>query len=527
MNRLHKLELFLVFTILFTFVESSINVAAYKSRIRNCPYSGLKTNECQNPLTPRLHEQNVKYRLQLGIAYNKYTGASGLPVLYNGEYTQNITTKNNRTYTIPSEYSVYDILTNYSFDQKLFKRRSEFNDYVYNDTKLFPNGIQSNIIDLENKFNGVSDIVLTTLAYPLYNLSYRPHVYRLDDSMVEVLDMLPNEYDQEIYYQFIDQWGTDVIVSAIVGGQAQRITYAKTCYIHTTGIDILNQEEIRLNNQLKFKYTGNVAIDNTYSQYSSAQVINIFGGNPIIFDSNDWNKRVDSFDSEYSVFINFKTVPIHDFMDNIRKKHIQRAIEERYHMSQQNISIPVTASLTYNGLSWVNPLMKETNLTYDGSTMYDFCDMVDYQRLLKPYYFKTMPQCGWTSITGTGPLKGVCGKVYNKICHNSNTFTIDNHRQHCRNTLNYKFSCNMDNNGYVWVSTPMGSGQKVNTGCSNYNMQFGVPSPYISSLDRMILMALDRPIVNNVHALCCVDNQFYLNNLVCDAGILQSQCKKF
>lgn len=506
---------------------SIVNVIAYKSRIKNCPYSGLKSNECHNPLTPRNQiNDNHKYKLQLGIAYNPHTGAVGLPVLYNGNYDQNITTKNNRTYTVPNEYMMTNITTNYTFDQQLFKNRTSFNNYVYNTTKLYPNGIESNIIDLEGKFNGVSDIILTTLAYPLYNLSYKSDIHRLDDYMVEVLNMLPEEYDQEMYYEFIDQWGTDVIVSATVGGQAQRITYAKTCFVHGSSINILDQEAIRLNNQLRFKYTGNIKMDNNYEQYSSAQVLNIFGGNPIILDPTDWNKRVDSFDGEYSVFINFETKPLHHFMNISKKNNLKRAIEERYHQIDQNINIPVTTTLTNNGVSWLNPLVQTNNLTYGGTNVYDFCSMINYKKLLSPYYTPTVPQCGWSSIVGNTQLSGVCRNIYHKIVTKTDKVPVSLHHTHCTNTLNYKTSCNMDNNGYVWVSTPQGNGLKVSTGCSSYTMKFDIAS-YVNGLGRKIVEASDRQYINNVSAMCCIDNQFYLNNLVLDAGILQSQCKPF
>lgn len=529
---------YIIAFLLFCCVYSNtLNKIAFDSRINNCPYSDFKRNNCYETLRNSLTLNNDP-NLRLGTGYNRFTHTTGLPVLDKLIESQNVTTITGNNIQIPTDYHLENLTTEYVMNQHLFENYTSFNNYLSSGNNIYYNGFNTQMEQFKELFNGQVKISITEINYPLYNLSYSEKIHKLDKYMIEAIEMLPESFNDTIYRQFIDYWGTDVVISAIVGGKIERMVASKSCYVSAVnGFNVMDQEQQRMIQELKLKYTGNILVDTNYNHFRSAQVYNIFGGNPTIVDINDFDKRVKTFDGKYSVFTKVQTEPLYNYIKNVIVRENMKKLIEKIQIEtiQDDVVKPVLvrSTMLHNGYSWNVPIIKSDEIMRNTNVTYKFCDLIDFYHAVKIYFMDPNDDdCSWDDVMTDHDacrlkyqLANTGGRLWGERM-SFDSYPIYNHQNKCKATVNRNFSCVMDNEGYVTAVGPGGNGTRVNKGCSvsYWNLLY---DNYLVGLNRRINDARGASTHNNLYFNCCIDRDYYFSDLNIDFGHLSSKCKTF
>ncbi|HLX53819.1 MAG TPA: MAC/perforin domain-containing protein, partial [Aquella sp.] len=144
-----------------------------------------------------------------------------------------------------------------------------------------------NVLLLDMKFKNVSDLEI--------------HPFTL-----RAINSLPSTYDADVYSLFIEYWGTQIVIGGIAGGTLEQTVMTKNCF---GGIDVGSQASLYLLKQFHPKEYSNVNIDARFQQYSRANIINVWGGNPALVSPADWTKRMLTL-PDYPVLTHVNVVPI-------------------------------------------------------------------------------------------------------------------------------------------------------------------------------------------------------------------------
>ena len=376
--RLYQLSIFfLLFPLVFS---QNLTQLGTQVLARYCPYNGLYgTVEDCNDLTTSFKsgpaDAGTPLPALLGVGWDPVKGQIRLPFLsltYNEGRT--VITSSGNTFAIPDQILI--MKENVTIPNLNTRTYSTLSDY-FNDINLNRTEVTSGVLGMSpsmmqefiNYFDtGNNNIVVSTDYRSAYNLTFNTTPDLLPE-VIAAIAYLPEEYDEEIYSLFISYWGTSIVIAGEAGGLAQQSTMIKACF---GGVDLADNAILYLLKTTDPSQYQHSSFSADFVEYSSAQTMDIFGGNPIYVcgDSNGemrgemseevislmkrtttttthsgstsssssspscWTSRMDSFE-DYPVLTQVSVIPITAFItDTIKRQNLQTAIDA-YYLSEQ------------------------------------------------------------------------------------------------------------------------------------------------------------------------------------------------
>jgi len=145
-----------------------------------------------------------------------------------------------------------------------------------------------------------------------------------------VLNELPNEYDKKKYMEFIEIFGSHVVVEAKLGGWGKVKTQVKKSYQERSG-----SSNIKIQAGAEFQFLKfNVEAERSRRQNSGEYVENssvhteVFGGDSTNLRLKDWDHWVKSIPL-YPRKTSYRVEPISELIkDTVKKANIERAVNE-------------------------------------------------------------------------------------------------------------------------------------------------------------------------------------------------------
>lgn len=340
-------SLYYLYVTIYTKHDSPIPIETVAHKIKNialqeletsCPIRGFRGIDhiCLNNTNKLSNQQHLSVRL--GIGWDPITGQVKLPVFHESFNLQKkYVTNSGITYLVPDQ----TILTkkNLSIPTRFtntYHLPSDFFNQIDTDRTTIKGGIFATDKDLYQMiidYFGIGEQTMTVVQeiHTTYELTYTNETIQLGTSFSKALNYLPKQYkgNEEIYNLFLYYWGTNVVLSANAGGMAEQITNIKECF-YVDSLDVGHQAILTMLKTLYAKDYSHINYMANYLQFSRANILEIYGGNPVIFNTNDWSKRLLSFD-DYPVFTQVTVKSILEFIsDPIIRDNVRNAINTYY-----------------------------------------------------------------------------------------------------------------------------------------------------------------------------------------------------
>ena len=365
--RLHQ---FSIFFLLFSLVYAQ-NLTQLGAQVltRYCPYNGLYgTVEDCNDFTSRSKSAPITpLPALLGVGWDPVKGQIRLPFLsltYNEGRT--VTTSSGTVFAVPDQVILsQENVTTPNLNTRTYSTLSDYlNDINLNRTEI-TSGVLGMPPDMMQEFinyfdTGNNNIVVSTDYRSAYSLSFNTTPDLLPE-VISAIAYLPEVYDEEIYSLFISYWGTSIVIAGYAGGLAQQSTMIKACY---GGVDLADNAILYLLETTDPSEYQHSSFSAGFVEYSSAQSMDIVGGNPIYVcgdlsgemterlrrtttthsgsttsstsTSSCWTSRMNSFE-DYPVLTQVAVIPITAFInDTVRRQNLQTAINAYYGTEQGN-----------------------------------------------------------------------------------------------------------------------------------------------------------------------------------------------
>jgi hypothetical protein len=323
-----------IITILLLFITinegTPIKSIAHIIKHIYCPYNGFYGIACKVPIHKR------KYNNELPILLSTWDPVKGqvrLPI-YETDFSKGktYTTNTGKIYRVPNSYDLikkditipYRTTTSYHFPSKYFNKFNINRSTVLGG--IFAKGKDYSNLIMDNFNSGKNTMTITSEYHYGYQISYNTNKLRLSSAFETIIDYLPKKYNPIIYSEFIEYFGTHIITSGYAGGLAQQISNIRECYYSGSTINLNDQAELAMLKKLYNKEYANVKFKGSYLNYAKSNTINIFGGNPIYVNNDEWNERMNSFE-DYPVLVNVTVKPIIDIIvDPIIRSNLEKAI---------------------------------------------------------------------------------------------------------------------------------------------------------------------------------------------------------
>ncbi|KAL4511131.1 hypothetical protein ABPG73_008209 [Tetrahymena malaccensis] len=310
-----------------------------------CPFPGYygvycpQENYSLNAYKRQLQQSIPRMPSGIGASFDISTGELKLPAIqltYQQEPSQDQIYRDPVTsnqYVIADETQVENI--NLDADVKIFKNEFELTniwiDAVQNGQWL--GGEYSKSKDLnevfERFFKGNQETSISQQAKNVVRLTFKTDNLRLNKFAQRAIDSLPEEFQPDVYNDFLNSWGTHISVDTFIGGMIEKQTVFKDCvYSSPSFTGGLSADQIvqALHNELH----GNPS-DGYFSARRQVSIDHKFGGNP---------EDVDNWESTISQ--NPALLKINRFIswDNMTgnpqvKANLQQAISDRIEQMKQ------------------------------------------------------------------------------------------------------------------------------------------------------------------------------------------------
>ncbi|AYV83003.1 MAG: MAC/perforin domain protein [Hyperionvirus sp.] len=254
---------------------------------------------------------------RIGIGWNVISSDMGLPIFksnYSEKIYQNTTLLNNIPYN--TSYGFYKDILN-----KLIPLAT---DYA---TIGFYSSTESLVNIFDKYFAEDTSMSIQQERRVLYKLLLNVSDSKLDEHFQAALDVLPIDYDAELYGLIIKYWGTNVIVAADVGGAAEQIIRIRNC-VWNLAIDLSLEFHIDL---LATIYPADYSIKslNTfYLDHRQAFTSIMIGGDPTMADPSQWKNRTATLDVYPALISVNYTSYLTYISNNIKRANLERAIRE-------------------------------------------------------------------------------------------------------------------------------------------------------------------------------------------------------
>jgi hypothetical protein len=485
---LNKFHFLILGTLVVMCAGSKVQDLANKIKVQYCPLNGFNVSECQGA-SPKaqlgvamIHE---KLSVMLGVTIDATTGEIKVPVIKPSyDKKQTYTSDNGIVYDVPDQVTVSRLdVESHHEDTRTFKK---FPDLIesFSDSLTMRNGMHSFSIDkyreLSKRFSDKTSMTFSTMIFNAFHMSFNEETRSnpiLIDYFVEALKTLPVEFDAKVYLEFLELFGTDVVMDADCGGIAEQLSVVSTCFID--GVNVDDQAQLRMLKALyglKYAHTEYVA---GFESHTKADVLTVRGGDPADMDFKKWGSRVDSF-TDNPVFTKVKLMPLYKFVDNtVIAANLKKATEiyTKTHTEQTQALIDSWRN-TYETNRRVYMIAAYNQMAYSGANVKQF-DMKQGQSYILG------PLCNLLQIHTRGYFE--CVRRYNSGAHQyecdrvNDVEPIENgYYANCYANFNYGAYCNIDAEGNLQAVVGSMVGAKVKSGCSIATISAEGNRPYYS-----------------------------------------------
>ncbi|KAL4511157.1 hypothetical protein ABPG73_008235 [Tetrahymena malaccensis] len=266
-----------------------------------CPFPGYHGQYCpqQNSafLAQKRQLQQSIPRMPSGIgaAFDISTGELKLPAIqltYSNEGQIYKDPLSDHQFIVADETQIEQV--NLDADVKIFKNEFELTNIWLDATQngQWLGGEYSQSKDLndvfERYFKGNQETSISQLSKNVIRLTFKTDNLKLNRFAQRAIDALPEDFQQDIYNQFLNSWGTHISVDTYIGGMIEKQTVFKDCVYATpsfTGGLSADQVIQALHNELH----GNPS-DGYFAARRQVSIDHKFGGNPE--DVANWESTI-------------------------------------------------------------------------------------------------------------------------------------------------------------------------------------------------------------------------------------------
>ncbi|KAL4462157.1 hypothetical protein ABPG73_018902 [Tetrahymena malaccensis] len=269
-----------------------------------CPFPGYHGTYCpQENLAFASYKRNLQSGIPkmpsgIGASFDISTGELKLPAIqltYQSEPSQE------QIYTDPLSSHQFIVADETSIEQanldadiRVFKNEFELTNIWLDATQngQWLGGEYSQSKDLNDVFNRFfTNNQQTSIAQQTKNvirMSFKTDNLKLNRFAQRAIDALPEDYQVEVYNEFLNAWGTHISVDTLIGGMIEKQTVFKDCVFFTpqfTGGYSAEQVNEALRNELQ----GNQA-EGFFTARRQVTLDHKFGGNPE--DVANWEQTI-------------------------------------------------------------------------------------------------------------------------------------------------------------------------------------------------------------------------------------------
>ncbi|EAR96709.1 MAC/perforin domain protein (macronuclear) [Tetrahymena thermophila SB210] len=269
-----------------------------------CPFPGYHGTYCpQENVAFASYKRNLQSGIPkmpsgIGASFDISTGELKLPAIqltYQSEPSQEqIYTDpfSSHQFIVADETSIEQI--NLDADIKVFKNEFELTNIWLDATQngQWLGGEYSQSKDLNDVFNRFfTNNQYTSIAQQSKNvirMTFKTDSLKLNRFAQRAIDALPEDYQVDVYNEFLNAWGTHISIDTFVGGMIEKQTVLKDCVFFTpqfTGGFSAEQVNEALRNELQ----GNPA-DGFFTARRQVALDHKFGGNPE--DVANWEQTI-------------------------------------------------------------------------------------------------------------------------------------------------------------------------------------------------------------------------------------------
>ena len=293
----------------------------------------------------------------MGIGFDIVTGATRLPVIEWTFYNKNIwrSPRTGITYSYPDQISIETTSTS-STSQNIYQ---SFSEYCINSTDVSSPGWHGLFFQFGSEQQSVMHAFDSTQSIiGLAEESYISHSLTVQSifpssKFNQSVANLPNTYDQEVYFQFLSNWGTHYSQHGSYGGKAKLFSYIDQEYYS-------QNEEYNMETTLGFQFNGwkagiewgTSSSTGTYSfSEDSFQWVSFYGGDATLALTSQWNNWTDS--TYYAPAQVYKQIiPIQTLVANANiSQNIAKAVSDYYSMNQVNLPPPIYLRFSFTSFT--------------------------------------------------------------------------------------------------------------------------------------------------------------------------------
>ena len=255
----------------------TIEDIAYESAKKYCPIIGFRGSACPIANLEHQPEKNILDNIVGGIGFDTIRQLTRLPVK-----------KSQKPIECFNEELEY-------FE---FSEISKFYDRIYSN-KDAKAGMYSQREGADQLFvNFYGNTMKATLAQKKYTYYQVNSELELDEYFEKAIDLLPQNYDKDIYDVIINFWGDSFVTESNYGGIFENQRALRECF-NAEISDVQKNIDSLINNEQPSK-------DVRFLDYSLYSSIDIIGGNPEI---TNYTERLNTFKTN-PVFIHGTKLPI-------------------------------------------------------------------------------------------------------------------------------------------------------------------------------------------------------------------------
>ncbi|KAL4511137.1 hypothetical protein ABPG73_008215 [Tetrahymena malaccensis] len=269
-----------------------------------CPFPGYHGIYCPQENSPyQLYKRQLQQSIPrmpsgVGASFDISTGELKLPAIeltYQQEPSPDQIYKDpfsEKSFIIADETIVEQI--NLDADVKVFKNEFELTSIWLDATQRgqWLGGEYSQSKDLNDVFDrffkGNQETSISQLPKNVIRLAFKTDNLRLNRFAQRAIDALPEEFQQDVYNEFLNSWGTHISVDTYIGGMIEKQTVFKDCiYASPTLSGGLTADQ--LVEALRNELFGNQA-DGYFVARRQVSIDHRFGGNPE--DFANWESTI-------------------------------------------------------------------------------------------------------------------------------------------------------------------------------------------------------------------------------------------
>ncbi|KAL4511145.1 hypothetical protein ABPG73_008223 [Tetrahymena malaccensis] len=266
-----------------------------------CPFPGYHGNYCPQQIPAFLAQKRQlqqgipKMPSGIGASFDISTGELKLPAIqltYQNEGQVYQDPFSGRQFIVADETQIEQV--NLDADIKIFKNEFELTNIWLDATQngQWFGGEYSQSKDLnevfERFFRGNKETSISQLMKNVVRLTFKTDNLKLNRFAQRAIDALPEEFQPDVYNQFLNSWGTHISIDTYIGGMIEKQTVFKDCVFASPSFSgglSTDQVLLALQNELH----GNPS-DEYFAARRQVSIDHKFGGNPE--DPANWESTI-------------------------------------------------------------------------------------------------------------------------------------------------------------------------------------------------------------------------------------------